>query len=296
MTKSASNIHLAGYKEIFGRTEAQREQEIRQIPINELHSFAKHPFHVADDDDMKLLAESIKANGVMTPGLCRKRPEGGYEIIAGHRRTYAAMLAGLKTVPMIVRDIDDDTAVLAMVDTNLQREQILPSEKAKAYAMKYAALQHQHEKTGEGRTLDTMGEGAGDSAKTVQRYIYLSHLSDELLKMVDQKRISIVQGVDISFMSPEEQDMLYRYLQQHAVSITKTQSAKLKEYSRSKDFNESVLRLILEDEKPKKRDVTFKRTDLQKYFPETSTAEEIENVIYRLLDGWMKERNGSHGE
>lgn len=200
---SAAKIKLNSYDDLFGSSEIQANTDyVQEIPLSELYEFKGHPFKVLDDEKMKETVESIKNYGVLMPGIARKRAEGGYEIIAGHRRKHGCELAGLSTMPMFVRDYSDDEATVIMVDTNIQRKDILPSEKAKAYSMKYEAMKHQGKK-GSGSSLDEVGEAAGESGKTVQRYIWLARLSDELLNMVDKKRIGLVQGVDISFLTEQ---------------------------------------------------------------------------------------------
>ena len=203
---SADKIKLSSFDDLFGTQEAGTgTEQVQEIPLCELHEFRGHPFKVVDDEKMQETVESIKNYGVLMPGIARPRAEGGYEIIAGHRRRHGCELAGLSTMPMFVRDYTDDEATIIMVDTNIQREDILPSEKARAYSMKYEAMKHQGKK-GTGNSLDEVGEAAGESGKTVQRYIWLSRLSDELLEMVDKKKIGLVQGVDISFLTEQAQE------------------------------------------------------------------------------------------
>lgn len=210
---------------------------------------------------------------------------GGYEIIAGHRRKHGCELAGLSTMPMFVRDYSDDEATVIMVDTNIQREDILPSEKARAYAMKYEAMKHQGKK-GSGSSLDEVGEAAGESGKTVQRYIWLARLSDELLDMVDKKKIGLVQGVDISFLTEQAQEWVQVILEETGAAISTHQSAKLKEYGKNGELTLAMVRLILTEEKPKERKVTIKGERISRYFTEEYSSEEIENIIYQLLEEW----------
>ena len=216
--------------------------------------------------------------------LVRPRTGGGYEIIAGHRRKRGSERAGLDTMPVIVRNYTDDEATIIMVDSNIQREDVLPSEKAKAYAMKYEAMKHQGSKGGS--TLDEVGEAAGESGKTVQRYVWLARLSDELLGMVDAKKIGIAQGVDISFLSEEQQQYVTVILQETGASVSNAQAAKLKEYGKNGGLTLEMVRLILEQEKPKERKVTIKSDKINKYFPEEYSNDDIESVIIRLLEEW----------
>lgn len=211
--------------------------------------------------------------------------EGGYEIIAGHRRKHGCEIAGLSTMPMFIRDYNDDEATVIMVDTNIQREDILPSEKARAYSMKYEAMKHQGKK-GSGSSLDEVGEAAGESGKTVQRYIWLARLSDELLDMVDQKKIGLVQGVDISFLTEQAQEWVQVVLEETGASVSTAQSSKLKEYGKNGELTLPMVRLILTEEKPKERKVTIKADKISRYFTEDYSSEDIENIIYQLLEEW----------
>ena len=229
---SADKIKLSSFDDLFGTQEAGTgTEQVQEIPLCELHEFRGHPFKVVDDEKMQETVESIKNYGVLMPGIARPRAEGGYEIIAGHRRRHDCELAGLSTMPMFVRDYTDDEATIIMVDTNIQREDILPSEKARAYSMKYEAMKHQGKK-GTGNSLDEVGEAAGESGKTVQRYIWLSRLSDELLEMVDKKKIGLVQGVDISFLTEQAQEWVQVIMEETGTNISTVQSAKLKEYGK----------------------------------------------------------------
>ena len=255
-------------------------EQVQEIPLCELHEFRGHPFKVVDDEKMQETVESIKNYGVLMPGIARPRAEGGYEIIAGHRRRHGCELAGLSTMPMFVRDYTDDEATIIMVDTNIQREDILPSEKARAYSMKYEAMKHQGK----------VGEAAGESGKTVQRYIWLSRLSDELLEMVDKKKIGLVQGVDISFLTEQAQEWVQVIMEETGTNISTVQSAKLKEYGKKGELTMPMVRLILTEEKPKERKVTLKAEKISRYFPEEYSESEIENVIIELLEEWQKKQ------
>ena len=287
---SADKIKLSSFDDLFGTQEAGTgTEQVQEIPLCELHEFRGHPFKVLDDEKMQETVESIKNYGVLMPGIARPRAEGGYEIIAGHRRRHGCELAGLSTMPMFVRDYTDDEATIIMVDTNIQREDILPSEKARAYSMKYEAMKHQGKK-GAGNSLDEVGEAAGESGKTVQRYIWLSRLSDELLEMVDKKKIGLVQGVDISFLTEQAQEWVQVIMEETGANISTTQSAKLKEYGKKGELTMPMVRLILTEEKPRERKVTLKAEKISRYFPEEYSESEIEKVIIELLEAWQKKQ------
>lgn len=289
MKHSANKIHLAGYDDLFGSNELvvadNVVEQLIEVPLDELHTFHNHPFRVLDDEKMEETVESIKRHGVLMPGIARPRAEGGYEIIAGHRRKRGSELAGKTTMPVFVRDYSDDESTVIMVDTNIQREDILPSEKAKAYQMKYEAMKHQGAKKG-GNTLDELGDVAGESGKTVQRYIWLARLSDSLLDMVDRKKIGLVQGVDISFLSEEMQQWVQVILEEKGCAVSTSQSAKIKEYGKNGELTLAMAGLILTENKPKERKVTIKSKKLLEFFSEDSTEEDIENIIYQLLEDW----------
>ena len=282
----AGKIKLQTVDELLGVPEIAGTQEIE---IGRIHAFPNHPFKVLDDEKMQETVESIKNYGVLMPGIARPRAEGGYEIIAGHRRRHGCELAGLSTMPMFVRDYTDDEATIIMVDTNIQREDILPSEKARAYSMKYEAMKHQGKK-GAGNSLDEVGEAAGESGKTVQRYIWLSRLSDELLEMVDKKKIGLVQGVDISFLTEQAQEWVQAIMEETGTNISTVQSAKLKEYGKKGELTMPMARLILTEEKPRERKVTLKAEKISRYFPEEYSESEIEKVIIELLEAWQKKQ------
>lgn len=289
---SAAKIKLNSYEDLFGVTQVPAgTEQVQEIPLSELHEFQGHPFKVLDDEKMQETVESIKNYGVLMPGIARPRAGGGYEIIAGHRRKHGCELAGLSTMPVFVRDYSDDEATIIMVDSNIQREDILPSEKAKAYAMKYEAMKHQGSKGGS--TLDEVGEAAGESGKTVQRYVWLARLSDELLDLVDAKKIGISQGVDISFLTGEQQRYVLDILLETGASVSSLQAAKLKEYGKSGELTRAMVRLILTEEKPKERKVTIKGDKISRYFPEEYSNDEIEDVIIRLLEEWNAVNGGN---
>ncbi len=263
-------------------------EQVIHAKLADLHTFKGHPFRVLDDEKMEETTESIRRYGVLVPGLVRPKEGGGYEIIAGHRRKHASEKAGLDTMPVIVRDYTDDEATVIMVDSNIQREDILPSEKARAYAMKYEAVKHQGSKGGS--TLDEVGEAAGESGKTVQRYVWLARLIDGLLDMMDRKKIGIAQGVDLSFLSLEAQRWVYAVLEETGAAVNASQSAKLKEYGKNGGLTPAAVELILTEEKQKERKVTIKGSRINKYFPEGYSNDDIESVIIQLLEEWQKKQ------
>ena len=289
-TGSASKIKMESFDDLFGGSGAQETgaEQIINAPLADLHEFKDHPFKVLDDEKMEETTESIRLYGVLVPGIARPRTGGGYELIAGHRRKHGSERAGKTEMPIIVRNYSDDEATIIMVDSNIQREDILPSEKAKAYKMKYEAMKHQGKKSGK-NTLDEVGEAAGENAKKVQRYIWLSRLSDELLEMVDTKKLGFSQGVDISFLSEEAQQWAEVIIEEQGCNVSTVQSGKLKEYGKSGELTLAMVRLILTEEKPKERKVTLKADKISKYFSDSYSNEEIENVIISLLDKWREE-------
>ena len=289
-TGSASKIKMESFDDLFGGSGVQEigAEQIINVPLADLHEFKDHPFKVLDDEKMEETTESIRLYGVLVPGMASQRAGGGYELIAGHRRKHGSERAGKTEMPIIVRNYSDDEATIIMVDSNIQREDILPSEKAKAYKMKYEAMKHQGKKSGK-NTLDEVGEAAGENAKKVQRYIWLSRLSDKLLEMVDAKKLGFSQGVDISFLSEEAQQWVEVIIEERGCNVSTVQSGKLKEYGKSGELTLAVVRLILTEEKPKERKVTLKADKIGKYFSDSYSDEEIENVIISLLDKWREE-------
>lgn len=286
-TGSAAKIKIDSFDDLFGENTLQGNgaEQIIIAPLKDLYPFKEHPFRVVDDEKMQETTESIRQYGVLVPGIARPRIGGGYEIIAGHRRKRGSELADKTEMPIIVRNYTDDEATIIMVDSNIQREDILPSEKAKAYKMKYEAMKHQGKKSGM-NTLDKVGEAAGENAKKVQRYVWLSRLSDELLDMVEKKKIGFSQGVDISFLPEEAQQWVQVILEEQSCNVSMVQSGKLKEYGKKGELTLPMVRLILTEEKPKERKVTLKADKISKYFEEDCSSEEIENIIIQLLDEW----------
>ena len=288
--RNNKEIQLTSYDDLLGISseESAETEKIIIVPLVELHTFKDHPFRVVDDEKMEETTESIRQYGVLMPGIARPRAEGGYELIAGHRRKRGSELAGRSEMPIIVRNYTDDEATIIMVDSNIQREDILPSEKAKAYKMKFEAMKHQGSKA-EKNTYDEVGEAAGDNGKMVQRYIRLAELIPELLNMVDEKKLGFISGVDISYLSVEEQTLLYKKIMELNVVPNGTQAATLKKYSLSGELNAGVIDLLLSEEKPKAKKVTLKADRIKEYFTAEYSNDEIEEVIYELLEKWKQE-------
>ena len=285
---SAAKIKIDSFDDLFGGSSQEQDvsaEQIIYVPLTDLHTFKDHPFRVLDDEKMEETTESIQKYGVLVPGIARPREAGGYEIIAGHRRKRGSERAGKTEMPFLVRNYTDDEATIIMVDSNIQREDILPSEKAKAYKMKFEAMKHQGKKEG-GNTLNEIGEAAGESGKTVQRYIWLSRLEDELLDMIDTKKIGFMQGVDISFLSSEQQQWVLDVLKEQGCSISTTQSGRLKEYGKKGELTVSMVHLILSEPKTKERKVTIRADKISQYFPEDYDEKDIESIIYQLLEEW----------
>ncbi len=283
--RSASKIMLKGYDAIFG----SEQEQIQEIPLEELHPFQNHPFQVLKNEEMDALVESIRQQGkLLVPALARKREQGGYELISGHRRWEAAKIVGFSSMPVIVRKVSKEEATIMMVDANLQRENLLFSEKAFAYKMKFEALKHSGRKRDKG-SMEVIGEEANEHSKKIQRYLRLTELITELLTLVDEKKLGFISGVEISYLSKEEQKMLYEKMQQLHVIPNGEQAIALKKYHGSGELNQGIIELLLTKEKPKQTKVILKPERIQKYFPENYTAEEMETFIYELLEQWKQE-------
>ena len=302
MPKRGANVSLSSYDEIFS-TEETRSQEnlekIQNLPLAELHPFQNHPFKVVDDEAMQRTVESVARYGVLAPAIARPRPEGGYEIISGHRRLHAAELAGLKTIPVIVRNMDDDAAVIAMVDANLQRETILPSERAFAYKMKLEAMKHQGQRTDltsgqvgpKLRSDEQLALDSGESRKQVQRFIRLTELIPELLDMVDQKQLSFNPAVELSYLSQPEQHDLLDAMDYAQSTPSLSQAQRLKKLSQEGTLNRDTMRTIMSEiKKPELGNVTLKDATLRKYFPRSYTPRQMQETIIKLLEQWQKRR------
>ena len=302
MPIDSGNLALKGLDDLFSTEENRQEEQqeqVRQIPIDDLHPFTNHPFKVLDDEAMTQTVESIKLLGVTNPLIVRPRPEGGYEIISGHRRQHAAQLAGLDTLPVIVRQMDDDAAVLLMVDSNLQRESILPSEKAFAYKMKLEALKNQGARSDltssqlgtKLRADEKVAKDSGDSRNQVQRYIRLTNLVPELLAMVDEKKISFNPAVELSYLDESQQREFLEAMDgtQNAPSVSQAQQ--LKKMAQCGEFTYEKAFDILGQEKKSEQDtVTIKNDILRKYFPRSYTPRQMEEKIIQLLDAWQKKQ------
>ncbi|MDE6591081.1 MAG: ParB/RepB/Spo0J family partition protein [Oscillospiraceae bacterium] len=289
-------------KEARNQTGATAEavtETVRQIPLSDLHPFEGHPFKVLDDDSMAETVESIRQVGVANPLIVRLDPDGGYEIISGHRRHHAAELAGLDSLPVIVRELDDDAAVILMVDSNLQRENILPSEKALAYKMKLEALKHQGERTdltsrqdvGKLEAADRIGDTTGESGRQVQRYIRLTNLIPEVLDMVDEKKISMTPAVELSYLTPEEQRSFLEAMDYAQAAPSVSQAQRMKKKSQEGGCTlDDMCGIMDEVKKDDLGQVAFKTSDLQKYFPKSYTPKQMSDTILRLLEQWQRRR------
>lgn len=305
MPKKGGNISLSSYDDIFqtdqSREEAQQER-VQEIKLCDLHPFKGHPFKVVDDEAMQKTVESIAQFGVMTPAIARPRPEGGYELIAGHRRHHASELAGKETMPVIVRDMDDDTATILMVDSNLQRETLLPSERAFAYKMKLEAIKHQGQRTDltssqvgmKLQAMDIVGQEAGDSRNQVHRYIRLTELIPELLDMVDEKKIAFNPAVEISYLKPNEQQDFLEAMDYAQSTPSLSQAQRLKKFSQEGKCSLDAMCAIMSEEKKGELDrVTIKHDVLRKYFPKSYTPKQMEDTIIKLLEQWQRKREKS---
>ena len=309
MKSSAKNVKLASVDDLFS-TEQSRQDESREkvveIALTELYPFPNHPFQVRDDDSMKEAVESVKEYGILTPAIVRPREEGGYELVAGHRRKHACELAGLTTMPAIVRDIDRDMATIIMVDTNLQRENISPMEKAQAYKMKLEAIRRRAGRPAKGdkknsrqvvgnlESAELVGREAGESGRQVQRYIRLTELTPELQQMVDDKKIAVTPAVELSYLKPEEQALVVETIESEQATPSLSQAQRMKKKSQAGELNEdAVLSIMSEEKKPEKCDLTISGDKLRKYFPRSYTPRQMENTIIKLLEGWQRKRQRS---
>ena len=279
-----------------------QEDKITLLPLSELHDFPNHPFKVRDDEAMQETTESIRQYGVLVPAIVRPREDGGYEIIAGHRRRHGSELAGLSAMPCIVRQMDDDTATILMVDSNIQRENILPSERAQAYKMKLEALKHQGKRVDltcdqvghnfdRKRSVEIVADEAGESKSQVQRYIRLTELSPELQQMVDEKKIGMTPAVEISYLKPEEQQMLLTAIDSEQATPSLSQAQRMKKLSREGKLNDdTMLDIMMEQKKPEGYNVVLSADKLRKYFPRSYTPQKMEETILKLLDAWLRKR------
>lgn len=298
MKSSARNIELKSVDDLFAteesRADAQREK-VQEIPLGELHPFRNHPFKVKNDAAMQDTVDSVREYGVLVPAIARPDPDGGYELIAGHRRHYASELAGKETMPVIVRDLDDDAATIIMVDSNLQREELLPSERAFAYKMKLEALKHQGKKTldqlGPKWSTQEIGKAGNDSMSQVKRFIRLTELIPTLLDMVDERKIAFNPAVELSYLKKEEQTLLLEAMDSEQATPSLSQAQRLKKFSQQKMLSLDVMRAVMSEEKKTDLDrVTLKNETLRKYFPKSYTPKQMEDTIIKLLEGWYKKR------
>ena len=298
MPKNSLNVSLKGADDIFSTEESRQQREqVQQIPIGELFPFKNHPFKVLDDESMQRTVESVEQYGVLSPLIARPRPEGGYEIISGHRRQHAAQLAGLETLPVIVRNMDDDAAVLLMVDSNLQRESILPSERAFAYKMKLEALKNQGARSDltssqvgmKLQALDIVGQEAGDSRNQVHRFIRLTSLIPELLDMVDEKKIAFNPAVELSYLDESQQRDFLEAMNDTQNAPSLSQAQRLKKLAQEGHFSYDVAFAVMGEEKKDELDkVVIKNDTLRKYFPRSYTPKQMEDTIIKLLEQWQR--------
>ena len=305
MKSSGRKIELTSLDDLFSTEESRQEaklEKIRDIPLSELHPFKNHPFHVRDDEAMMETADSVRQYGVLVPAIARPDPNGGYELVSGHRRHRASELAGMETMPVIVRELDDDAAVLVMVDSNLQRENILPSERAFAYKMKLEAMKHQgersdrtcgqvgHKLTGQ-KSRDILAAQAGDSARNVQRYIRLTELVPDLLNMVDERKIALNPAYELSFLKKEEQEQLLDAMDSEQATPSLSQAQRLKKFSQEGHLTPDVMSAIMSEEKKSEWDrVTLTSETLRKYFPKSYTPKKMQETIVKLLEAWQRQR------
>ena len=303
MPKNSLNVSLKGADDIFSTEESRQEQQreqVQQIPIGELFPFKDHPFKVLDDESMQRTVESVEQYGVLSPLIARPRPEGGYEIISGHRRQHAAQLAGLDALPVIVRNMDDDAAVLLMVDSNLQRENILPSERAFAYKMKLEAIKNQGARSDltSGQivqksklSIERVAEDAGEGYKTVQRFIRLTNLIPELLDMVDEKKIAFNPAVELSYLDEAQQRDFLEAMNDTQNAPSLSQAQRLKKLAQEGHFSYDVAFAVMGEEKKDELDkVVIKNDTLRKYFPRSYTPKQMEDTIIKLLDQWQRKQ------
>ena len=304
MKSSAKSINLTSLDDLFSTEESRAEESCEKVP------FPNHPFHVRDDEAMQNTVDSIKEYGVLTPGIVRPREDGGYEIVAGHRRKHGSELAGLTDMPCIVREMDNDTATILMVDSNIQREDILPSERAQAYKMKLDAIRRKAGRPAKNAEISTAGncdqvghnydgkrsvqivaDEAGESKTQVQRYIRLTELQPELQQMVDEKKIAMTPAVELSYLKPEEQQMLLTAIDSEQATPSLSQAQRMKKLSQAGKLNDdTMLDIMMEQKKPEKCELTFSGDVLRKYFPRSYTPQRMQETIIKLLEAWVKKR------
>ena len=303
MKRTGANISLKSYDEIFSTEEMRQDtgEHIIMVRLDKIHPFKNHPFKVVDDEDMRKTADSIREYGVLVPAIVRPMGNGEYEMISGHRRRYASMLAGKEEMPVIVREMDDDTATILMVDSNLQREHILPSERAKAYQMKMEAMKHQGQRSdlgtsrqvvGKLEAADEIGKETGESGRQVQRFMRLNHLIPELLDMVDDKKIAFNPAVELSYMKPEDQKEFFEAMNIAQTPPSVSQAQRLKKSSQEGKCTPELIESIMDEDKKSPLDrVVFDSEELRKYFPKNYTSKQMQDAILKLLDQWTKKKS-----
>lgn len=302
MREYGSNINLPSLDNLFSSEQERQDAKLEKIqilPLTELHPFRNHPFQVRDDDEMDKMVDSIKEYGVMTPAIVRPRKDGGYEIVAGHRRCHAGQRAGVETMPCIVRDMDDDTAIILMVDSNCQREHILPSEKAKAYEMKLAAIKRQGQRRDltsgqvvQKLSVQEVADGSGEGYKTVQRFIRLNKLTPELMKMVDDGKLKTTPAVELSYLTPEEQEDFLSYMESEGCTPSLSQAQKLKEASKESVLTSEKIQHIMAAKppsvKPRDPQLMIPVAKVERYFPKGFTSDQMQQVIVKLLENYAR--------
>ena len=302
MREYGSNINLPSLDNLFSSEQERQDAKLEKIqilPLTELHPFRNHPFQVRDDDEMDKMVDSIKEYGVMTPAIVRPRKDGGYEIVAGHRRCHASQRAGVETMPCIVRDMDDDTAIILMVDSNCQREHILPSEKAKAYEMKLAAIKRQGQRRDltsgqvvQKLSVQEVADGSGEGYKTVQRFIRLNKLTPELMKMVDDGKLKTTPAVELSYLTPEEQEDFLSYMESEGCTPSLSQAQKLKEASKERVLTSEKIQHIMAAKppsvKPRDPQLMIPVAKVERYFPKGFTSDQMQQVIVKLLENYAR--------
>ena len=302
MRENGSNINLPSLDNLFSSEQERQDAKLEKIqilPLTELHPFRNHPFQVRDDDEMDKMVDSIKEYGVMTPAIVRPRKDGGYEIVAGHRRCHASQRAGVETMPCIVRDMDDDTAIILMVDSNCQREHILPSEKAKAYEMKLAAIKRQGQRRDltsgqvvQKLSVQEVADGSGEGYKTVQRFIRLNKLTPELMKMVDDGKLKTTPAVELSYLTPEEQEDFLSYMESEGCTPSLSQAQKLKEASKESVLTPEKIQHIMAAKppsvKPRDPQLMIPVAKVERYFPKGFTSDQMQQVIVKLLENYAR--------
>ena len=297
-TKALENVKLTSFDDLFGGKNIEKAVEagdVKEIPLSELHEFHNHPFQIRSDEELAEMIESVREHGVLVPGIVRKHKEGGYEIIAGHTRKHVCEILGFETMPVFVKEMDDDEASLVMVDSNIQRENIRPSEKAKAYKIKYDAMKNQGKA---GNSLKMMSEESGENYKLIQRYIWLARLNDDLLALVDNKQLGLVQGVSLSVLPEKEQSMVYDAICRHKMKLSTVQANTIKQLSVDGKFNEQILERYLTSAQKQKRkkEITLKNERLSEFFEEETTEEEMMNIIFELLETWKRKKGRAQNE